>query len=86
MALLGRRRSAAVLFSSSVTPSCALSATAPPGAQVFFGGSLAALRKVFFGPFAGDEHHQVRPSLGLPFLLCETEHPNLTYYLYSDLI
>ena len=39
-------------------------------------------------PFAGDEHHQVRPPLGLPFLLCETEHPNpnLLFVIGSGLI
>jgi len=33
-------------------------------------------RRCYFGPFAGDEHHQVRPPLGLPLLLCETVRPN----------
>ena len=33
-------------------------------------------RRCYFGPFAGDEHHQVRPPLGLLFLLCETVCPS----------
>ena len=33
-------------------------------------------RRCYFGPFAGDEHHQVRPPLGLLFLLCETVRPS----------
>lgn len=37
--------------------------------------------QVLFGPFAGE----VRPSLGLPFLLYETEHPNPNL-IYPDLI
>jgi len=32
--------------------------------------------RCYFGPFAGDEHHQVRPPLGLLFLLCETVRPS----------
>jgi hypothetical protein len=41
-----------------------------PGAQISILGTLA-----------GDEHHQVRSAIpGLPFLPCETERPNPSYY------
>jgi hypothetical protein len=32
----------------------------------------------YFSTFAGDEHHQVCPPLGLPFMLCEAVCPNLS--------
>jgi len=59
MALQGRR-SAAVLFSSFVYPSFrSLGDGYKVLSQVFFGPrSLLPYAKVFFGPFAGDEHHQ----------------------------
>jgi len=45
--------------------------------------------QVFSGPFVGEEHHLVRPPLGLPFLLRETVHhpnPNLVFVFGSDLV
>lgn len=39
----------------------------------------------YFSPFLGDNHHQVRYTLGLPFLLCDSVHPNPNLLLYSDL-
>ena len=45
--------------------------------------------QVFAAPFAGEEHHLVRPPLGLPFLLRETVHnpnPNLVFVFGSDLV
>jgi hypothetical protein len=38
-----------------------------------------------FGTLAGDGHQTGRRTPSLPFLLCETEHPSLSY-LHSDLI
>ena len=80
-------------FFHSITPACALHslptlfslvATATTGRPSL--PPYAPGAKVFFGPFVGDEHHQVRPPLGLPFLLCETDHanPNRLFIFGSD--
>lgn len=82
------------LLSSSLPPSL-LSwrrlRSPAPGTRVFFGRGRCRPTpggQVFSGPFAGDVHHQVRPPFGLPFLLCEIEHPNpnLLSVFGSDLI
>ena len=57
-----------VALSSSVTPSVRATPRTPTDDW--------AGRRCYFGPFAGDEHHQVRPPLGLLFLLCETVRPS----------
>jgi hypothetical protein len=71
------------LFSSSVTSpgssSPSLSPTTTPG--LLRGPGRCRLHQgpqVFLGPLAGDEHHQVRLPLSLPFLHHGIEHPNLT--------
>ena len=48
----------------------------------------AALRPGLLRPLSRDEHHQVRPLSGLPFLMCATEHPNpsLLFVFGSDLL
>ena len=74
--------SLSLTFLATTTPRCSSSGPGrrrcrpTPGAQVFF------------RPFTGDEHQQVRPPFGLPFLLCKTEHPdpNFLFVFGSDLI
>jgi len=62
-----------VALSSSVTPSVRATPRTPTD-------DWAGLR-CYLGPFAGDEHHQVRPPRGLPFLLSEAVHPNPNFLL-----
>jgi len=76
------------LFVSSVTPSVRALCPSLSRVETDWAAVAAALRPGLRRPLIRDEHHQVRPLSGLPFLMCATEHPNpsLLFVFGSDLL